>query len=368
MEYGVGEYIMADKEFWNNKKVFITGHTGFKGSWLCLWLTSMGAEVSGYSLAPNTNPSLYELCNIDGLIKESVIGDIKDGERLKRALQSSQAEIVFHLAAQPLVRESYNIPAETYATNVMGTVNILEAVRVCDTVSTVINVTTDKCYENKEWVWGYRETEPLGGHDPYSSSKACSELVTSAYRNSFFNTMPSGRKVSLASARAGNVIGGGDWAVDRLIPDCIKSLLNNESIKIRNPFSIRPWQHVLEPLSGYLLLAEKLYHQGENYAEAWNFGPQDSDAKTVEWIVKNICAKWGATANYVVDQNPQVHEAKYLKLDCSKAVSELGWSARWNLETALNKIVEWNKEYEQESNLLEVCYRQIEEYSLAGSE
>lgn len=359
---------MVEKEFWENRKVFVTGHTGFKGSWLCLWLNSLGAEVTGYSLEPNTNPSLYDLCNINELISKSIIGDIKDGEGLKRALQSSQAEIVIHMAAQPLVRESYNNPVETYATNVMGTVNILEAVRETSTVRSVVNVTTDKCYENKEWVWGYRETEPLGGHDPYSSSKACSELVTSAYRNSFFTNMPNGRVVSLASARAGNVIGGGDWATDRLIPDCITALLTGNRIKIRNPESIRPWQHVLEPLSGYLLLAEMLYKNGQQYAGSWNFGPSDVDAKPVEWIVKKMCEKWGNDVDYTVDPSPQVHEAKYLKLDCSKATLELGWSARWNLETALDKIIEWNKEFDMQGNILNICIRQIEEFTRAKND
>ncbi|MBY9077517.1 CDP-glucose 4,6-dehydratase [Paenibacillus sp. CGMCC 1.18879] len=353
---------MIDAKFWNGKRVFLTGHTGFKGSWLSLWLVSMGAKVTGYSLAPNTTPSLFENCEIDKLINKSIIGDIRDADFLARSLKESEAEIVIHMAAQPLVRESYKNPVETYSTNVMGTVNILEAVRNCETVVSFVNVTTDKCYENKEWVWGYRETEPLGGYDPYSSSKACSELVTSAYRNSFFDEGVSGRKVAIASARAGNVIGGGDWATDRLIPDCIRALSSDQTIQIRNPLAIRPWQHVLEPLCGYLMLAEKLYSEGFKYAEAWNFGPQDSDAKPVQWIVERMCEKWGA-GNYEVDFAPQYHEAKYLKLDCSKAVSQLGWRPKWSLDNALDKIVEWNKAFNENTNMTDICFKQISEYN-----
>ena len=354
---------MIDKAFWRNKKVFVTGHTGFKGSWLCLWLHSLGAEVTGYALNPPTEPSLFELCKLHKFIT-SIIADIKDGESLSKAVFSANPEIIIHMAAQPLVRESYKNPVETYTTNVMGTVNVFEAVRQCKSTKSIVNVTTDKCYKNKEWPWGYRENEPMGGYDPYSSSKGCSELVTSAYRNSFFNLKDyDNHGVGLASARAGNVIGGGDWAVDRLIPDCVRSLLMGEKIIIRNPNAIRPWQHVLEPLSGYLVLAQKLYKNGPRYAEGWNFGPDDNDAKPVEWIVKKMCAKWGQNSSYEIDEGEHPHEAHYLKLDCSKAKSELGWYPKWNLEHAIDKIIEWTQAYKENKDLKELCLNQIEEYS-----
>ncbi|MCE3203599.1 CDP-glucose 4,6-dehydratase [Paenibacillus sonchi] len=352
---------MINQTFWNGKKVFLTGHTGFKGSWLCLWLSSMGAEITGYSLEPSTSPSLFDLCNIKDLLKNNVIADIRDSAKLNLAMQQARPEIVIHMAAQPLVRESYKNPVETYEVNVMGTINLLEAVRNCQSVVSVVNVTTDKCYENKEWHWGYRENEPLGGYDPYSSSKACSELVTSAYRNSFLNNQIGGRQIAVASARAGNVIGGGDWAADRLVPDSIRSILNDQKIIIRNPHSIRPWQHVLEPLSGYLLLAENLYKQGEKYASAWNFGPSDDDAKPVEWIVQEICRKWNG-ASYEIDTKSHPHEAQYLKLDCSKAKAELKWHPRWNLEQAIDKIIEFTVAYKEGESLIDICGRQIEEY------
>ncbi|MBP2665399.1 MAG: CDP-glucose 4,6-dehydratase [Firmicutes bacterium] len=351
--------------FWQGKKVFITGHTGFKGSWLCLWLHSLGAEVTGYALPPPTQPSLYELGRIDGLVN-SVIGDVRDAAALKQALIKAQPEIVIHMAAQALVRESYKNPADTYATNVMGTVHLLEAVRACSTVKAVVNVTTDKCYENKEWIWGYRENEPMGGYDPYSNSKACSELVTASYQSSFFNPDEyASHGVGIASARAGNVIGGGDWATDRLIPDCISALLGNEPIRIRNPNSIRPWQHVLEPLGGYLSLAQQLYEAGPAFAAGWNFGPNDQDAKPVEWIVQKLCDTWGKDSAYVIDEGPHPHEANYLKLDCSKARHLLGWQPRWSLDTALVKIVEWVRAYQRQEDLREVCFRQIREYANA---
>ncbi|MNM44850.1 CDP-glucose 4,6-dehydratase [compost metagenome] len=356
-----GEIQMINANFWNGKKVFITGHTGFKGTWLSLWLYSLGAKVTGYSLTPPTNPSLFELCETSDLLENNIYADIREFNKLKNAMVAAQPEIVIHMAAQPLVRESYKNPVETYEVNVMGTINIFEAVRNCDSVTAIVNVTTDKCYENKEWHWGYRENEPMGGHDPYSSSKACSELVTSAYRSSFLNEGISGRKVALASARAGNVIGGGDWAKDRLIPDILKALLNNEKITIRNPSSIRPWQHVLEPLSGYLLLAEKLYLQGEMFASAWNFGPADADAKPVEWIVQEICKKWDG-AKYEIDNGTHPHEAQYLKLDCSKASALLQWSPRWNLEKTIEKIIEFTHAYQAGKPIRELCLNQISEY------
>lgn len=354
---------MIDKYFWKGKRVFITGHTGFKGSWLCLWLYSLGSEVTGYSLNPPTIPNLFELCKIDKLIN-STISDIRDLKSLKEAIHSSQPEIIIHMAAQPLVRESYKNPIETYSVNVMGTVNLLEVVRNMKSIKVVINVTTDKCYENREWYWAYRENESLGGYDPYSNSKACSELVTSAYRNSFLNPENyDAHGVGVASARAGNVIGGGDWAPDRLVPDCVRALLADQKIIIRNPESIRPWQHVLEPLSGYLLLAQKLHEDGPKYAEAWNFGPDDADAKSVEWIVKKICGKWGKNASYKIDKSKHLHEAHYLKLDCSKARAKLGWHSKWNLEIAIDKVIEWTKAYKEHKDVRKVCLKQIEEYS-----
>jgi len=349
--------------FYKGKKVFITGHTGFKGSWLCLWLHSLGAKVIGYALNPPTDPSLFKLCRIDELV-QSTIADIRDGVSLTNAMLAAKPEIVIHMAAQPLVRDSYKIPVETYATNVMGTVNLFEAIRHCKTVKAVINVTTDKCYENKEWVWGYRENEPLGGYDPYSNSKACSELVTAAYRSSYFHPKDhAAHGVGVASARAGNVIGGGDWASDRLVPDCIRAILKAEKVIIRNPEAIRPWQHVLEPLGGYLMLAQSLYEDGARYSEAWNFGPDDSDAKTVEWLVQELCAKWGNNASYALDTGKHPHEAHYLKLDCSKAKAVLGWRPLWNIEKAIDSIITWTKAYAGRRDVASACMEQITAYS-----
>lgn len=359
---------MIDKAFWKNKNVFITGHTGFKGSWLCLWLHAFGANITGYSLQPPTNPSLFQLCGIDSLV-HSIIGDVRSKKTLQDALALAEPEIVIHMAAQPLVRSSYEIPFETYEINVMGTVNLLEAVRLAVRngvgVKAVINVTTDKCYENKEWVWGYREQDALGGFDPYSNSKACSELVTMSYRNSFFHPDDyATHGVGLASARAGNVIGGGDWATDRLIPDFVRALLGGTKLKIRNPCAIRPWQHVLEPISGYMLLAQKLCEDGRRFSQSWNFGPGDQDAQTVEWIVKKLCAKWGDNAAYEIVPEATWHEAHYLKLDCSKARSELRWQPKWNLEQALDQIVEWTLAFSRNENIQDVCLAQIERYTM----
>jgi len=347
---------------YKDRKVFITGHTGFKGSWLCLLLKQLGAEIYGYALEPPTTPSLFCEAKIDELIT-SYIGDIRDLSYLQEVIQKTQPEIVIHMAAQPLVRESYKSPVDTYSINVIGTVNLLEACRYTPSVRAIVNVTTDKCYENKEWHWGYRENEPMGGYDPYSNSKGCSELVTSAYRNSFFNPNKyNDHKVALASVRAGNVIGGGDWAEDRLIPDFIRAISKGEKLKIRSPYAIRPWQHVLEPLTGYLTLAEKLYSEGSKFAQGWNFGPNDSDARDVEWITKTICEIWGNGASYEVDSNPQPHEANYLKLDCSKAKAELGWIPKWNIHTTLKSIVEWNKAFQEGENIREVTINQIIKY------
>jgi len=354
---------MVDPNFWKNRRVFITGHTGFKGSWLSMWLYMLGSRVTGYSLYPPTDPNLFELCNIKGLLK-TIIADVRDIDTLRKEMSDASPEIIIHMAAQPLVRDSYKIPVETYGINVMGTVNLFEAVRNCKTVKAVINVTTDKCYENKEWVWGYRENEPLGGYDPYSSSKACSELVTSAYRNSFFNPHEYRlHGIGVASVRAGNVIGGGDWADGRLMPDCIKAILKGERIIIRNPSSIRPWQYVLDPLRGYLILAQKLYEDGSRFSQGWNFGPDDYDTKPVEWLANKICTGWGEGAAYETDKGNHPHEAHYLKLDCSKSKAELGWYPKYTLEQAIKSIIEWTLAYKNNQDMKRVCLKQIEEYS-----
>lgn len=325
--------------FWREKRVFLTGHTGFKGSWLSLWLQSMGAVVTGYALPAPTHPSLFELAKVeDGMT--SILRDIRSRESLFEAMYQAAPDIVIHMAAQPLVRYSYQNPVETYEVNVMGTVNLLEAVRKTPSVRAVVNVTTDKCYENREWLWGYRESEAMGGYDPYSSSKACSELVTAAYRQSFFGKE---RDVYLATARAGNVIGGGDWASDRLIPDIVNGLLSGEPIFIRNPTSMRPWQHVLEPLCGYLMLAEALFIAGEPYTEAWNFGPYESDVKPVSWIVDKLVAGWTPARSWAVVTGDHPHEAKVLKLDSAKAGHLLKWKPVLRLEDALEWILRWNK-------------------------
>jgi len=348
--------------FYKGKRVLITGHTGFKGSWLCLWLNNLGAEVTGYALAPPTMPSLFDICGIAGTIT-SIEGDIRDARLLSRAMRDAAPEIVIHMAAQPLVRDSYKIPVETYAINVMGTVNLLEAVRNTPSVRVAINVTTDKVYENKEWLWGYRENEPFGGYDPYSNSKACSELVTAAYRNSYFNQDNYDEHgVALATVRAGNVIGGGDWATDRLIPDCITSLFDDRKLVIRSPNAIRPWQYVLEPLYGYLLLAKRLYCDGMKYTGGWNFGPLESDAKSVQWIVEKICRLLPNTPGYSIDKGPHPHEANYLKLDCSKAHQKLNWWPRWPIDTALQKTIQWYQACQAHEDMTEVCLRQIKEY------
>lgn len=346
----------------SGKKVLITGHTGFKGSWLSLLLNKLGADVHGFALPPPTNPSLFEEAKIGELIT-SYIGDVRDLDQLSDVFNQVKPEIVIHMAAQPLVRDSYKIPVETYAINVMGTVNVLEACRHTESVRAIVNVTTDKCYENKEWHWGYRENEPMGGFDPYSNSKGCSELVTSSYRNSFFHPKDYDKHgVAIASARAGNVIGGGDWAPDRLIPDFIRAISQNRNVVIRSPYAIRPWQHVLEPLTGYLTLAAKLYTEGAKYDGGWNFGPDDKDARNVEWIMQKICKLWGDGATYEVDTNPQPHEASYLKLDCSKAKAELGWVPKWNIKTTLRSIVDWNKAFMSGKNIREITLQQINQY------
>lgn len=346
-------------EFWRGKRVFLTGHTGFKGSWLSLWLQSRGANVVGYALAPPSKPSLFDVAQVaQGMV--SLHGDIRDLEQMQKTMAQHQPEIVIHMAAQSLVRYSYQNPVETYATNVMGTVNVLEAVRQTSSVKAVVVITSDKCYENREWIWGYRENEAMGGYDPYSNSKGCAELVTAAYRQSFFNKV--GHKVAVASARAGNVIGGGDWAADRLIPDMVRAVTEGRPVQIRNPHAIRPWQHVLEPLSGYLKLAQKLYEEGADYAEGWNFGPGDDDAKPVQWIVERYTQLWGEGASWTLDQAEHPHEAHYLKLDCSKARMRLDWQPKWSLAQALENITLWHKAHLQEKNMREFSLQQIAAY------
>lgn len=348
---------VTGQEFWRGRRVFVTGHTGFKGGWLSLWLHSLGARVSGYALRPPTEPNLFSVARVDACLTASTVGDIRDLAALTAAMEAAQPEVVFHLAAQPLVRRSYAEPVETYATNVMGTVHLLEAVRHAQTVKAVVNVTTDKCYENREWDWGYREIEAMGGHDPYSSSKGCAELVTSAYCRSFLASAG----VAVATARAGNVIGGGDWAADRLIPDFLRAIDAGQTLVIRSPGAIRPWQHVLEPVSGYLALAERLLQDGASFAEPWNFGPADADARPVKWIVERLVAA-SAGASWQVANSPQPHEAGYLKLDSSKARRRLAWTPRWGLEEALDRTLEWHQAWRRGDDMQAMSLRQIRHY------
>ena len=348
-----------DPKFWHGKRVFLTGHTGFKGSWLCLWLQSLGAQVKGYALDPPTTPSLFVEAKVsEGM--QSEIGDTRDLAQLTASMMEFSPDIVIHMAAQPLVRLSYSEPVETYATNVMGTVNVLEAARQCEHLKALVNVTTDKCYENQEWVWGYRENEPMGGHDPYSNSKGCSELVTAAYRSSFFSVTGT---ASIASARAGNVIGGGDWADDRLIPDMLTAFTQGHPVVIRNPDATRPWQHVLEPLSGYLMLAERLANEGKRWAEGWNFGPRDEDVRPVSWVVNHLVEYWGGGASWKLEHTPQPHEAQLLKLDISKATSRLNWAPRWTLAETLASIVDWHRCWASGGDMRAKTLSQIDAYN-----
>jgi len=329
---------MVRRTFWQGKRVFLTGHTGFKGGWLATWLLEMRAEVAGYALKPDTEPSYFTLCGL-GELMQSDFGDIRELDGLGRALRKAEPGIVIHLAAQPLVRRSYREPVETFATNVMGTVHVLEAVRRTPSVRAVVIVTSDKCYENREWMWGYREDEALGGRDPYSASKGCAELVTSAFRWSFFGG--AGRSPAVATVRAGNVIGGGDWGEDRLVADAVRAIQRGQPLVVRNPKSVRPWQHVLEPLAGYLELAERLYTEGDKWAGAWNFGPRDEDAVTVAELATMIMRLWGKGDWEAASEQEAPREARYLKLDCSKARQILRWRSRLTLEEAVRMTVAW---------------------------
>ena len=348
----------VNPQFWKGKHVFVTGHTGFKGSWLSLWLQLMGAEVKGFSLAPPTQPALFEVAKV-GDNMQTEIGDIRNLQQLSQSIRAFNPGVLLHLAAQPLVRLSYKEPVDTYSTNVMGTVNVLEAARYAPQLKSVVIITTDKCYENREWEWGYRENEPMGGHDPYSNSKGCAELVVSAYQRSFFHTPDT---AAIASARAGNVIGGGDWAEDRLIPDILRAFEKQQSVIIRNPLSTRPWQHVLEPLSGYLVLAQRLWQDGKAFAEGWNFGPKDDDCQPVQWILDKMVHFWGDGAHYEIDKSEQPHEANFLKLDCSKAAMRLKWHPKWRLEQTLEQIVHWHRAWLEGADMQVKCLQEIEKY------
>lgn len=348
---------MINSAFWKGRKVFLTGHTGFKGSWLSIWLNSLGAVVKGYALKPATNPSLYEIAGVEHLV-ESEINDIRDYSALYASILEFSPDIVFHMAAQPLVRASYKNPLETYEVNIMGTANLLEAARHCPSVKAIVNVTTDKCYENNEWVWGYKETDAMGGRDPYSSSKGCAELVTAAYRESFLKQ----NGVGVATARAGNVIGGGDWAEDRLMPDILRAFEESTPVIIRNPNATRPWQHVLEPLSGYIMLAEQLFEDPNKFSEGWNFGPYDNDVRPVDWILNRMTELWpGASWELDIVENP--HEAILLKLDISKASATLNWIPTWSLEITLVRIVEWHKLWAAEGDMQAACLDEISEFA-----
>jgi len=355
---------MVNPGFWKAKTVLVTGHTGFKGGWLSLWLQRLEATVVGYALDANTTPSLFRAARVDQGM-HSIIGDVCDPVRLEAVLSDHRPEVIFHMAAQPLVRYSYAHPVETYATNVMGTAHLLEAVRKTPGVRVVVVVTSDKCYENREWLWGYRENDALGGYDPYSSSKAGAELVTAAYRTSFFHSSEYARHgVAVASARAGNVIGGGDWAEDRLVPDFFRATQRGEPLFVRNPSAVRPWQHVLEPVAGYLFLAQKLWTEGPDHSEAWNFGPNDESAQSVETVVRTLSRLWGGEARWHSDASAtHPHETRYLKLDCSKAKTKLGWHPRWNLQTALASTAAWYKAHQAGTDMRTFSVNQICNYT-----
>ena len=353
----------VDPTFWDGRRVLLTGHTGFKGAWLALWLHALGARVTGFSDGVPTEPSLYELARVAELV-EGVEGDVRDPAALERALGGAEPEVVIHMAAQSLVRRSFDEPRETYETNVMGTVNLLDAVRRADGVRAVVNVTSDKCYDNREWEWGYREHEPVGGHDPYSNSKGCAELVTDAFRRSFFSDPTHADPTRVASARAGNVIGGGDWAVDRLVPDIMRAALAGETLHVRNPEAVRPWQHVLNPLSGYLLLAQALW-DSPAHACGWNFGPAEEDARPVGWIVQRMSALWPGQLRVTHDDGPHPHEARYLKLDSSRARAHLAWRPTWGLEQGLDAVVDWYRRVRDGEDPRAVTLGQIRTFQYA---
>ena len=353
---------LVNPEFWRGRSVFVTGHTGFKGSWLLLWLGRLGAEVTGYALEPHTEPSLFRLASVGAGVR-SIIGDVRDPQLLTRSMVEAKPEVVLHLAAQALVRPSYEQPLDTFAVNVLGTANVLDAVRTVPSVRAAVVITTDKVYENREWLWPYREDEALGGYDPYSASKACAELVTSSYRSSYFTASPSGRAVGVATARAGNVIGGGDWAQDRLLPDCVRALLTEETIQLRYPDAVRPWQHVLEPLAGYLRLAECLCQDPHSYAGAWNFGPTEEDARPVRWIVDRVCKGWKGSKGFSVLEHAQPHEAAQLRLESSKARAKLGWRPTWSLERAIDSIIDWFSAYQAGCDMKLITLGQIEDFT-----
>jgi CDP-glucose 4,6-dehydratase len=350
---------LIDPQFWNGRRVFLTGHTGFKGAWLALLLKRLGAQVTGFALPPNGNDELFEVANVASALSKHEIGDIRNLDLLSASLHAAEPEIVLHLAAQSLVRLSYDQPVLTYATNVMGTVHLLEAVRHSPSVRATVVVTSDKCYENLEWIWGYRESDRLGGHDPYSNSKGCAELVTASYRKSFF---PPNGSSHIASARAGNVIGGGDWAQDRLIPDAIRAFVAGRPLQIRNPNAIRPWQHVLDPISGYLRLAQCLYQDGSRYAEGWNFGPRTSSEVPVSEVVSRVAQAWGKSASWEIEGGPHPHEAAYLKLDCSKAASRLNWSPAIEFEKGIALTADWYRAFANKEDLRAVTEAQIEDF------
>ena len=348
---------MIDKDFWKGKRVFLTGHTGFKGSWLSLWLSSLGAIVRGYSLPPPTSPSLFVEARVEELI-DSIVGDIRNQELLNKSMVSFDPEILIHMAAQPLVRYSYEEPIETYEVNIIGTAKVLEVARSCKKLKAIINITTDKCYENVGFDKSYKETDPMGGYDPYSSSKGCAELVAGSYRRSFFHDLG----IGIASVRAGNVIGGGDWANDRLIPDILRSFELKEPVIVRNPYATRPWQHVLEPLSGYLLLAQKLYTNSEKYSEGWNFGPNEKDVQPVHWILDKMISYW-PNASWTLDDNVNPHEASFLKLNISKASELLGWTPTWDLQMTLLNIIIWHKLWLGDAEMQQVCITEIDNFT-----